>query len=95
MQNMIETKDLCKMYGNHTVVDHLNLCVPKGCVYGFIGPNGAGKSTSMKMLLGLVHPTSGSVRLMGQEMTEQNRIRLLRHTGSLIESPSGYLHLTA
>lgn len=96
MQNMIETKDLCKTYGNRTVVDHLNLCVPKGCcVYGFIGPNGAGKSTSMKMLLGLVHPTSGSVRLMGQEMTEQNRIRLLRHTGSLIESPSGYLHLTA
>ncbi len=95
MQNMIETKDLCKTYGNRTVVDHLNLCVPRGCVYGFIGPNGAGKSTSMKMLLGLVHPTSGSVRLMGQEMTEQNRIRLLRHTGSLIESPSGYLHLTA
>ena len=95
MQNMIETKDLCKTYGNRTVVDHVNLCVPKGCVYGFIGPNGAGKSTSMKMLLGLVHPTSGSVRLMGQEVTEQNRIRLLRHTGSLIESPSGYLHLTA
>lgn len=95
MQNMIETKDLCKTYGNRTVVDHLNLCVPRGCVYGFIGPNGAGKSTSMKMLLGLVYPTSGSVRLMGQEMTEQNRIRLLRHTGSLIESPSGYLHLTA
>lgn len=95
MQNMIETKDLCKTYGNRTVVDHLNLCVPRGCVYGFIGPNGAGKSTSMKMLLGLVHPTSGSVRLMGQEVTEQNRIRLLRHTGSLIESPSGYLHLTA
>ena len=47
------------------------------------------------MLLGLVHPTSGSVRLMGQEVTEQNRIRLLRHTGSLIESPSGYLHWTA
>lgn len=95
MQNMIETKDLCKTYGNRTVVDHVNLCVPKGCVYGFIGPNGAGKSTSMKMLLGLVHPTSGSVRLMGQEVTEENRIRLLRHTGSLIESPSGYLHLTA
>lgn len=95
MQNMIETKDLCKTYGNRMVVDHLNLCVPRGCVYGFIGPNGAGKSTSMKMLLGLVHPTSGSVRLMGQEVTEQNRIRLLRHTGSLIESPSGYLHLTA
>lgn len=95
MQNMIETKDLCKTYGNRTAVDHLNLCVPRGCVYGFIGPNGAGKSTSMKMLLGLVHPTSGSVRLMGQEVTEQNRIRLLRHTGSLIESPSGYLHLTA
>jgi len=77
------------------VVDHLNLNVPQGSVYGFIGPNGAGKSTSMKMLLGLTHPTSGSVKLLNQTMNEENRIALLRQTGSLIESPSGYLHLTA
>ena len=79
MQNVIETDALCKRYGSHLVVDHLALTVPEGCVYGFLGPNGAGKSTTMKMLLGLVHPTGGTVR----------------QTGSLIESPSGYLHLTA
>ena len=61
MKPVIETHDLCKSYNGRTVVDHLNLTVPQGCVYGFLGPNGAGKSTSMKMLLGLVHPTGGSV----------------------------------
>ena len=95
MQNVIETDALCKRYGSHLVVDHLALTVPEGCVYGFLGPNGAGKSTTMKMLLGLVHPTGGTVRLLGREMTDANRLALLRQTGSLIESPSGYLHLTA
>ena len=82
MQTVIETKALCKQYGPHTAVDHVELHVPQGCVYGFIGPNGAGKSTTMKMLL-------------GQELTEKSRLPLLRQTGSLIESPAGYLHLTA
>ena len=95
MKPVIETHDLCKSYGGRLVVDHLNLTVPAGCVYGFLGPNGAGKSTSMKMLLGLVHPTGGSVELLGHVLNEENRIGLLRQTGSLIESPSGYLHLTA
>ena len=95
MQTVIETKALCKQYGPHTAVDHVELHVPQGCVYGFIGPNGAGKSTTMKMLLGLVHPTGGSVELLGHTLNEENRIGLLRQTGSLIESPSGYLHLTA
>lgn len=95
MQTVIETKALCKQYGLHTAVDHVELHVPQGCVYGFIGPNGAGKSTTMKMLLGLIHPTAGRVRLLGQELTEKSRLTLLRQTGSLIESPAGYLHLTA
>lgn len=95
MQTVIETKALCKQYGAHTAVDHVELHVPQGCVYGFIGPNGAGKSTTMKMLLGLIHPTAGRVRLLGQELTEKSRLPLLRQTGSLIESPAGYLHLTA
>ena len=95
MQTVIETKALCKQYGPHTAVDHVELHVPQGCVYGFIGPNGAGKSTTMKMLLGLIHPTAGRVRLLGQELTEKSRLLLLRQTGSLIESPAGYLHLTA
>jgi len=95
MQTVIETKSLCKQYGTRMAVDHVELHVPQGCVYGFIGPNGAGKSTTMKMLLGLIHPTSGSVRLLGQPLTRESRLALLRQTGSLIESPAGYLHLTA
>ena len=95
MQTVIETKGLCKAYGKQPAVNHVQLHVPQGCVYGFIGPNGAGKSTTMKMLLGLIHPSAGQVFLLGRELTEKNRLALLRQTGSLIESPSGYLHLTA
>ena len=95
MKSVIKTHDLCKTYAGIPVVDHLRLTVPQDCVYGFLGPNGAGKSTTMKMLLGLVHPTAGSVELLEKPLKEENRIALLRQTGSLIESPSGYLHLTA
>ena len=95
MQTVIETNALCKAYGKHLAVDHIQLHVPEGCVYGFIGPNGAGKSTTMKMLLGLIHPSAGQVFLLGQELTAKNRLPLLRQTGSLIESPSGYPHLSA
>lgn len=95
MQTVIETRDLCKFYGQQKAVDHLSLHVSQASVYGFIGPNGAGKSTTMKMLLGLIHPTAGQVFLLGKELTQSNRLQLLRKTGSLIESPSGYLHLTA
>lgn len=94
MSNVIETQGLCKIYGNHFAVQQLNLSVPEGCVYGFIGPNGAGKSTTMKMLLGLIAPSAGKVLLLGREMTPRNRLSLLRQTGSLIESPAGYGHLT-
>ena len=55
-QAMIETKQLTKCYHAKPVVDHLDLSVPEGAIYGFLGPNGAGKSTTMKMLLGLIEP---------------------------------------
>lgn len=91
---IIETENLTKYYGKTPVVDSLSLSVPEGSVYGFIGPNGAGKSTTMKMLLGLVKPNRGSIHLLGKSMTQQNRLSLLRQTGSLIESPACYGHLT-
>ena len=91
---IIETVNLTKRYGNTSVVNRLSLSVPEGCVYGFIGPNGAGKSTTMKMLLGLVKPSEGEIHLLGRKMNEQNRLELLRQTGSLIESPACYGHLT-
>ena len=75
-------------------VSHLDLRVPEGCVYGFLGPNGAGKSTTLKMILGLVHPTAGSIQVLGKTMDSANRLDILRQVGSLIESPSYYGHLT-
>lgn len=92
--NIIETHDLCKQYGNALRVAHLDLNVPEGSVYGFLGPNGAGKSTTLKMILGLVKPTAGSIRVLGKQMNRANRLAVLRQVGSLIESPSYYGHLT-
>lgn len=92
--NIIETDDLCKRYGAALRVSHLNLRVPEGSVYGFLGPNGAGKSTTLKMLLGLVRPTSGNIRVLGKSMDGARRLEVLRQVGSLIESPSYYGHLT-
>ena len=92
--NIIETNDLCKQYGNALRVAHLDLDVPEGSVYGFLGPNGAGKSTTLKMLLGLVRPTAGDIRVLGKKMDGGNRLAVLRQVGSLIESPSYYGHLT-
>ena len=95
MDECVTTIGLCKRYGSETCVDHLALKVPQGAVYGFLGPNGAGKTTTLKMLLGLVHPSAGSVRLLGHELTPRTRLAILREVGSLIESPSYYGHLTA
>ena len=93
-QNLIETTNLTKQYGKVRCVNSLHMQVPQGAVYGFLGPNGAGKSTTLKMILGLARPTSGSITLFGMPVNEKNRIRLLADTGSLIESPSYYGHLT-
>ena len=92
--NIIETDSLTKGVGSQTRVNHIDLRVPEGCVYGFLGPNGAGKTTTLKLLLGLLKPTDGTITFFGQKMTGQNRLSILNHTGSLIESPSFYGHLT-
>ncbi|MFC0673846.1 ATP-binding cassette domain-containing protein [Brachybacterium hainanense] len=91
---IVETSNLTKRYGARTVVEDLDLCIPEGCVYGFLGPNGAGKSTTMKMLLSLIRPSGGEVRIMGRPMTRATRRTLLGGIGSLIEAPPGYAHLT-
>lgn len=92
--NIIETNGLTKGSGSQLRVNHIDLRVPEGCVYGFLGPNGAGKTTTLKLLLGLLKPTDGTITLLGQKMTDRNRLAVLKHTGSLIESPSFYGHLT-
>jgi lantibiotic transport system ATP-binding protein len=93
IKNIIETSNLTRKYGNKISVNQLNLEVPKGSIYGFLGPNGAGKTTTIRMLLGLIQPTSGHIRLFNQDLSK-NRIEILRHTGALVESPSYYGHLS-
>ncbi len=65
---MIELKNLTKMYGDLVAVDNLNLTIPEGEVFGFIGPNGAGKTTTIKMMGGILRPTSGSVKICGLDI---------------------------
>ena len=92
--NIVETRGLCKQYGQAMRVKQLNLSVPEGAVYGFLGPNGAGKSTTLKMVLGLAKPTAGEITVFGKQVNPHNRIAILKQVGSLIESPSYYGHLT-
>ena len=94
MADIVQTRGLCKQYGKVMRVNRLDLQVPEGAIYGFLGPNGAGKSTTLKMILGLVHPTAGSISVFGKEVNGHNRLDMLRQVGSLIESPSYYGHLT-
>ena len=91
---IIETYDLCKKGGHKFRVKDVNLAVPKGCIYGFLGPNGAGKTTTMKLLLGLIQPDGGAVEILGQKMSPRSRFDINMRTGSFIESPGFYGHLT-
>jgi ABC-2 type transport system ATP-binding protein len=89
----IRTSGLTRRFGDLVAVDDVNLCVPRGSVYGFLGPNGAGKTTTIRMLLGLIRPHEGEVHLFGQSLHDE-RIGLMRRVGALVESPSLYPHLT-
>ena len=84
---IVQTQGLCKRYGDAMRVRELALSVPEGTVYGFLGPNGAGKSTTLKMILGLAHPTAGQITVFGQPLSDKNRLSILRDVGSLFQSP--------
>jgi len=94
MSTVIETRGLTKQFKGHTAVDSLDLRIPQGVVYGFLGPNGSGKSTTMKMLLGLLAPTRGQISALGRPFTPATRAEIMSRTGSMIENPPGYGHLT-
>lgn len=82
---------LVKHFGDIKAVDGVSFTVNKGDIYGFLGPNGSGKSTSIRMILSLIKPTSGSVALFGKT----NRMEVLKRTGALIERPDFYNYLSA
>ncbi|MEU8822081.1 ABC transporter ATP-binding protein [Streptomyces sp. NPDC048636] len=90
----VETRGLTKRYrGGQLAVDGLDLTVPRGSVFGFLGPNGSGKTTTIRMLMGLIEPTSGAARLLGEPMPRAARTVLPR-VGALIEGPALYAYLT-
>ena len=78
MKPVIETHDLCKSYNGRTVVDHLNLTVPQGCVYGFLGPNGAGKSTILKTVTRQLAELGGTIFLEGTSMSRMREEEVAR-----------------
>ena len=93
MDYIIKTQGLTKQYKKFTAVNNVSLHIKKGSIYGFLGPNGAGKSTTMKMLLGLTEPTSGTFTI-DKKMFPKDRLNILKATGSFIESPAFYGNLT-
>ena len=91
---IIEISHLAKHYGSFHAVRDLNLTVEQGDVYGFLGPNGAGKSTTIRMMMSLIRPTSGDIRIFGQSLNE-HRSEILRRVGAIVERPDFYNYLTA
>lgn len=90
---IVQTQNLTKKHGSINSVNKVDLCVQEGEIYGFLGPNGAGKTTTLKMLLGLIKPSEGTINIFGESLSKC-RSSILQRTGSLIESPSYYGHLT-
>jgi len=93
MTAAIETEALSRIFGRHRAVDGVSMTVPDRAVYGFLGRNGAGKTTTLKMLLGLIVPTSGSARIAGIDVT-RDRIGAARKVGALLEAHGFYANLT-
>ena len=93
MTAAISTQSLTKRFRSLTAVDSVDLDVRPGDVYGFLGPNGSGKTTTVRMLLGLVLPTSGRVEVLGEPIPKRGR-RVLHRVGALVEAPAAYGHLS-
>ncbi|MDF2443000.1 MAG: type transport system ATP-binding protein, partial [Subtercola sp.] len=89
----IQTRGLTKTFGRQTVVNGIDLAVPRGSVFGFLGPNGSGKTTSIRMLLGLASATSGEITVLGQQMPKRAGT-VLPQVGALIEGPGFYPFLS-
>jgi ABC-2 type transport system ATP-binding protein len=93
-EKIIEVENLSKQFNELWAVKDLNLTVYKGDVFGFLGPNGAGKSTTIRMLLSLITPTEGNIRIFGKDLMT-NRINILKRIGAIVEKPDFYGYLSA
>ena len=93
-EQVIEVRGLTKKFGSLTAVNNLDLNVYRGDVFGFLGPNGAGKSTTIRMLLSLIKPTGGEMKIFGKSITK-NRKEIFSKVGAIVEKPDFYLYLSA
>jgi ABC-type multidrug transport system ATPase subunit len=94
VDTVLAAEGLSKHFGDFRAVHDLSFQVSRGQIYGFLGPNGAGKSTSLRMLLGLIHPSSGSVTMLGQKVDPRHN-GVLGKAGAIIERPDLYKYLSA
>lgn len=93
--NLIETKDLCKKYGDKLVIDHVNMHVPEKAIYGFVGENGSGKTTIMRLVSGLANPTSGEYSLFGINFKDRKIYQARKQISAIVETVSLVPSLTA
>ena len=92
--SIIKVDSLCKNFGSLEAVKDLSFDVNEGQIFGFLGQNGSGKSTTIRMLLSLIHPTSGHIEIFGQDITAQRNL-IAKKMGAIIERPDLYPYLTA
>src|SRR3954463_13881858 len=91
---VVRARGLVKRYGEIVAVDHVDLAVPAGAVYGLLGPNGAGKTTFMRILFGLIRPDEGSIELFGRAEVA-GRVEALEDVAGFVETPRFYPYLSA
>lgn len=94
MSFAIKLQQVTKKFNDFVAVDQLNLSIQQGDIYGFLGPNGSGKSTTLRMIMGLIQPTSGEITLFDKSLSE-HRKEIMRKVGCIIEKPDFYTYLTA
>lgn len=91
--NVLEVKGLKKVIGKREIIKDLNFSVKEGEIYGFLGPNGAGKTTTIRMLVGLILPTAGEIKICGENL-KNNKEKALKDVGAVVENPELYKYLS-
>ena len=92
---VIETHEFTKVYSGRAVVDHVNMHIPQGSIYGFVGENGSGKTTIMRMLTGIARPTKGSFEMLGVKNTDPKIYKMRKELSAIVETVSMVPTMTA
>src|SRR5579875_2997257 len=91
--SILTLEGVAKKIGSRMIVEDLNMSVGEGEIYGFLGPNGAGKTTTIRMIVGLIQPTKGTIRIAGHDVRKE-RAKALAKVGTIVENPETYGYLT-